>query len=130
MNALALAKTPAFSAASLAIDPKAETERIVTALRRQVRQTLKKRGLVLGLSGGIDSSVCAALAARAFGPENVFTIFMPENDSDPDSLQTRPHGGGDLRDRQRSREYRADARCHGLLSPARRLHPATRAGLW
>ena len=69
------------------IDPKAETERIVTALRRQVRQTLKKRGVVLGLSGGIDSSVCAALAARAFGPENVFTIFMPENDSDPDSLR-------------------------------------------
>ena len=54
MNALALAKTPAFSAESLTIDPQAETERIVTALRRQVRQTLKKRGLVLGLSGGIE----------------------------------------------------------------------------
>ena len=66
MNALALAKTPVFSAETLTIDPKAETERIVTALRRQVRQTLKKHGVVLGLSGGIDSSVCAALAARAF----------------------------------------------------------------
>ncbi|MBL8894155.1 MAG: NAD(+) synthase, partial [Rhizobiales bacterium] len=87
MNALALAKTPEFSAETLIIDPKAETEKIVAALRRQVRQTLKKRGVVLGLSGGIDSSVCAALAARAFGPENVFTIFMPENDSDPDSLR-------------------------------------------
>jgi NAD+ synthase len=87
MNALALAKTPAFSADSLSIDPKAETERIIAALRRQVRQTLKKRGVVLGLSGGIDSSVSAALAARAFGAENVFCIFMPENDSDPDSLR-------------------------------------------
>jgi NAD+ synthase len=78
--------TPVFSAEALRIDPALETERIVTALRQQVRKDLRKRGLVLGLSGGIDSSVSAALAARALGPENVFCLFMPEYDSDPESL--------------------------------------------
>ena len=55
-------------------------------MRTQLRTQLRRRGLVLGLSGGIDSSVCAALAARAVGPERVFALFMPENDSDPESL--------------------------------------------
>jgi NAD+ synthase len=38
------------------------------------------------MSGGIDSSVVAALCARAFGPERVLGLFMPEEDSDPESL--------------------------------------------
>jgi NAD+ synthase len=42
---------------------------------------------VLGLSGGIDSSVTAALAARALAPERVLGVLMPERDSDPDSLR-------------------------------------------
>jgi NAD+ synthase len=75
-----------FSAHALAIDPAYETERILATLRRQLRDDLRKRGLVIGLSGGIDSSVCAALAVRAVGPKNVFCIFMPEFDSDPESL--------------------------------------------
>lgn len=76
----------AFSAATLAIDLAAETDRIVAGLRGQLR-TMRKRGLVLGLSGGIDSSVCVALAVKAVGPKNVFCLFMPENDSDPESLR-------------------------------------------
>ena len=76
-----------FSARTLDIDAEAETARIVAALRAQLRGAVRKRGLVLGLSGGIDSSVCAALAARAVGPQNVFSLFMPENDSDPESLR-------------------------------------------
>ncbi|HZY67651.1 MAG TPA: NAD(+) synthase [Devosia sp.] len=75
-----------FSPATLVIDAEAEIERIVQAMRSQLRTQLRRRGLVLGLSGGIDSSVCAALAARAVGPERVFALFMPENDSDPESL--------------------------------------------
>jgi len=71
---------------SLVIDAEAEIERIVSAMRSQLRTQLRRRGLVLGLSGGIDSSVCAALAARAVGPERVLALFMPENDSDPESL--------------------------------------------
>lgn len=69
----------------LKIDAEAETNRIVSALRAQLRG-IRKRGLVLGLSGGIDSSVSVALAVRAVGAKNVLALFMPENDSDPESL--------------------------------------------
>ena len=48
--------------------------------------TLKKRGVVVGLSGGIDSSVCAALAVNALGKDKVFGIYMPEKDSADESL--------------------------------------------
>ncbi|MER9771075.1 NAD(+) synthase [Mesorhizobium sp. M0220] len=75
-----------FLAQALAIDLAAETNRVVTALRQQLRG-FRKRGLVLGLSGGIDSSVSVALAARAVGPRNVLCLFMPESDSDPESLR-------------------------------------------
>ena len=72
---------------ALTLDAAAEVERIATALRAQVLKRLRRKGVVLGLSGGVDSSVVAALAARAFGPQNVLGIFMPEQDSDPDSLR-------------------------------------------
>jgi len=71
----------------LELDPERESLRIAEALRHQVGNILKRRGLVVGMSGGIDSSACAALAVRAFGPKRVFGIFMPEYDSDPISLQ-------------------------------------------
>jgi NAD+ synthase len=70
----------------LDINASAETERITTAIRDQLHR-LKRRGVVLGLSGGIDSTVCAALAARALGPNRVIGLFMPEEDSSPDSLE-------------------------------------------
>jgi NAD+ synthase len=72
---------------SLAIDPAAETERICSALRQQVLRHLRRRGVVLGLSGGVDSSVVAALCVRTFGPSAVFGVLMPEQDCDPDSLR-------------------------------------------
>lgn len=74
------------SADWLAIDPVAEVDRIAAGLRRQL-VGMRKRGLVLGLSGGVDSSVCVALAVRAVGAKNVFALLMPESDSDPDSLR-------------------------------------------
>lgn len=74
-----------FSPEALRIDPAPEVDRIVAALREQLRG-LKRRGLVLGLSGGIDSSVSAGLAVRAVGAANVLAIYMPEDDSDPESL--------------------------------------------
>jgi NAD+ synthase len=76
----------AFSANCLKIDPPAETARIVEAIRRQVFDRLRRRGAVLGLSGGVDSSVCAALCVRALGAERVLGLFMPERDSSGDSL--------------------------------------------
>lgn len=76
-----------FSAEVLSIDAPAEGQRIVQALQEQVIRKLRRRGAVLGVSGGIDSSVCLALAARAFGPERVVALLMPEADSDPLSLR-------------------------------------------
>jgi len=71
---------------ALHLDPAAEAERIAVALRQQLGDALSRRGLVVGMSGGIDSSVCAALAVRAVGPGHVFGLLMPEADSDPESL--------------------------------------------
>jgi len=76
-----------FDAVALAVDAAAEAERICEALRHQVLKRLRRRGVVLGLSGGVDSSVVAALCVRAFGPAAVFGVLMPEQDSDPDSLR-------------------------------------------
>ena len=76
-----------FSPAVLDLDVDREVVRIAEWLRASVLGTLKKRGLVLGLSGGIDSSVVAALAAKALGPEKVLGIFMPERHSSDDSLE-------------------------------------------
>src|SRR3954454_3880655 len=76
-----------FDPLSLNIDAAAEVERISTTLRSQVLKQLRKKGVVLGLSGGIDSTVVAALSVRAFGQGSVLGILMPEQDSDPDSLR-------------------------------------------
>jgi NAD+ synthase len=73
-------------AGALSLDPARETERIAAAVRRQVGGELRRKGVVLGLSGGIDSSVAAALCVRALGPDRVFGLFMPERDSSADSL--------------------------------------------
>ena len=75
-----------FSIDSLRIDCALEADRIGDMLRRMLRETHRK-GIVLGLSGGIDSSVTAALAVRALGAARVFGIFMPEAESDAESLR-------------------------------------------
>ena len=76
-----------FDPLSLALDAAAEIERIAATLRAQVLKQLRRKGVVVGLSGGIDSTVVAALAVKAFGPGHVLGIYMPEEDSDPDSLR-------------------------------------------
>ena len=76
-----------FSPEVLAIDAPAVTEQITRAIESQVRGTLRRRGVVVGLSGGVDSSVVAALCTRALGPNRVFGLFMPERDSSDDSLR-------------------------------------------
>lgn len=75
---------PALTSDVLAIDCEAETVRIADFLLHTLRG-FNKRGVVLGLSGGVDSSVCAALAVRALGPQRVFGLLMPERDSSDSS---------------------------------------------
>lgn len=66
----------------LRIDAAAETERIVQWMRQTVRG-FRRLGAVIGISGGIDSSVCLALAAKAFGAQRVVALLLPDQDSDP-----------------------------------------------
>lgn len=60
---------------------------LVSRLDQQIRGSLNRRGAIIGISGGIDSSVTLALAARAIGPENVLGIMLPEKDSSGDSAR-------------------------------------------
>ena len=74
-----------FSKHMLEIDPELETERIVSELRQNVRQVMRRYGGVVGVSGGVDSAVVLALCVRAFGPGRVAAIIIPEKDSEPES---------------------------------------------
>ena len=76
---------PPFNRNSLELDFAAETERIITFMQETVLHKFHRHGGVVGISGGIDSSVCLALAARAFGLERVVGILLPERESNPDS---------------------------------------------
>ncbi|MEO8933325.1 MAG: NAD(+) synthase [Xanthomarina sp.] len=58
---------------------------IIDKLKNDVAKKLQRRGGVIGISGGIDSSVCLALSAKAFGSNNVLAIMLPEQDSSDDS---------------------------------------------
>jgi NAD+ synthase len=75
-----------FSRDVLRLDCAATVEEISAGIRRIALGELRRRGAVVGMSGGIDSSVVAALCARALGPERVLGLFMPEHDSADDSL--------------------------------------------
>lgn len=76
-----------FSAEVLRIDAGKVTEDLGNFIRRGVMDTLRRRGAVVGLSGGIDSSVVAALCARALGAERTLGLLMPERDSSDDAAR-------------------------------------------
>ena len=83
--------TPASTAVSIGaetldIDPEQVVESITASLRDIVRHTLRRHGAVIGVSGGIDSSVTAALCARALGSDRTLALLMPEADSDEETL--------------------------------------------
>jgi len=79
-------KTP-FTQEVLKIDAPRVAEEAAKAIREQVLGTSRRRGAVVGMSGGIDSSVVAALCVQALGPQRVFGLLMPERDSSPDALR-------------------------------------------
>lgn len=69
-----------------AFDAARAVDEISAVIRRQVGESLRRSGAVVAMSGGIDSSVSAALAVRALGPGRVLGLALPERDSDPASL--------------------------------------------
>jgi NAD+ synthase len=69
----------------LELDAAQETKRLVDSLVELVYQRFRRQGTILGISGGIDSSVCLALCVRAFGAERVMGILLPERESSPES---------------------------------------------
>jgi NAD+ synthase len=74
-----------FGPASLQIDPEAEVAKITASLTAFLART-KRRGVVVALSGGIDSSTVAALCVAAIGKEWVFGLHMPERESSSDTI--------------------------------------------
>ncbi|MEM5775149.1 MAG: NAD(+) synthase, partial [Anaerolineaceae bacterium] len=78
-------ETRPFGRNALQLDAREEVERITQAMRDVVHRDLRRQGAVVGISGGIDSSVVLALCARAFGPERVVGILLPEKESSPES---------------------------------------------
>ncbi|HET7217105.1 MAG TPA: NAD(+) synthase [Vicinamibacterales bacterium] len=74
-----------FSKDVLRIDAPRVAAQIEEAIKSQVFQSLRRRGVVVGLSGGIDSSVVTTISARALGPDKVLALLMPERDSASES---------------------------------------------
>ena len=71
---------------ALRLDPEEAVDEIVERLGEVVSRNLRKRGALVGVSGGIDSSVTAALCVRALGPGKVMALLMPEKESSDDTL--------------------------------------------
>jgi NAD+ synthase len=76
-----------FSKSVLDLERQETAASIEAFVRQTVLRSLRRRGAVVGMSGGIDSSVAAALCARALGPERVLGLFMPDRESSEDSLR-------------------------------------------
>ena len=79
--------TPQLHPEILAIDCEAEVNRIAQRMLEIVGSQLRRRGVIIAISGGVDSAVCAALAVRAFGRSKVYGLMLPETDSSPNSLR-------------------------------------------
>ena len=71
---------------ALRLEAERAVDEIAAHIESQVRRVMRKRGVVVGLSGGIDSSVVAALSARALGASQVVGLLMPERESSIEAL--------------------------------------------
>lgn len=80
-----LAPIRPFTRNILELDAEAVCQQIVEKLRQDILQVLRRRGAIVGISGGVDSSVTLALTARSLGSQRVLGIIMPEHDSNPES---------------------------------------------
>jgi NAD+ synthase len=76
-----------FTKEILLIDPEQEIKKIIESVRNALAKQIKRRGIVLGLSGGIDSSVTAAIAVKAVGQNRTLSLLMPEQQSSDKTLE-------------------------------------------
>jgi len=67
----------------LKINPEKELERLSKFVIDQVRVVFRRKGIIVGLSGGIDSACMASIAVHAVGKENVVGLVLPEKESNP-----------------------------------------------
>lgn len=70
----------------LKIDCQEETDKISQFIREQTL-SMRREGAVIGLSGGVDSALCAELCIKALGEEKVFGLILPERESSPKSKE-------------------------------------------
>ena len=75
-----------FDRNSILINPKEEVDNIVEAIKYSVHRIFKKKGAVIGVSGGVDSSVVLALTARALGNDKILAVMLPEKESTIDNI--------------------------------------------
>ncbi len=76
-----------FSRDLIKIDCEKVVGEIIEKLKHQVFNQLRRHGAIVGTSGGVDSSVVTALCVRAFGPDKVKGIIMPDQDNTPESTE-------------------------------------------
>lgn len=76
-----------FSKSVLDINPSLEISRISDFIREMTFKNFKRKGAVIGLSGGIDSAVVAELCVSALGKEKVLGVILPEKESNPISSE-------------------------------------------
>lgn len=77
----------AFNLDVLKIDPAQELEKLTKFIMEQVRGVFRRKGIVVGLSGGIDSACMAAIAVQTVGKERVVGLVLPEKESNPVSAE-------------------------------------------
>ena len=74
----------------LKAEMKIKPEKVVLSLENFIREyteKLERKGVILGLSGGVDSAVVAAICRHALGPKKVLALIMPEKDSKKEHTQ-------------------------------------------
>ncbi len=67
----------------LAINPEKETEKVSVFVAENVTKVYRRSGVLVGLSGGVDSAVMASIAVKAVGKEHVAALILPEKESNP-----------------------------------------------
>ena len=69
----------------LSLDCEMEAKRLESSVAESVLSKMRKKGVVIGLSGGLDSSVCAAICTKALGADRILGILMPEREGKEDT---------------------------------------------